>query len=76
MISLKWQESLYGNVLKMLVKADGYKLWGSVPSAIADEVERGSVVEFAAKIQPSDDDKSFGFFSRPSKAKVYKALAA
>ena len=75
-ISLKWQEGYYGNVLKMLVKADGYKLWGSVPSAIADEVERGAVVEFNASVKASDDDKSFGFFSRPSKAKVFKALAA
>jgi hypothetical protein len=39
-------------------------------------VERGSVVEFSAALQKSDNDEFFGFFSRPSKAKVIKALAA
>jgi hypothetical protein len=34
------------------------------------------VVEFAAKVQKSDKDEFFGFFSRPSKAKVIRALAA
>ena len=76
-LSVKETEGYYGVVLKMLVKADGYKLWGSVPSSIVGEVARGSVVEFSASVKRSDDDKSFGFFSRPSKAKVIpKALAA
>jgi hypothetical protein len=76
-LSLKEQESMYGIVTKMLVKnADGWKVWGTVPAAIMGEVERGSVVEFAAKVQKSDKDEFFGFFSRPSKAKVIKALAA
>lgn len=76
-LSLKEQEGFYGIQLKMLVKAEaGFKLWGSVPSAIRDSVERGSVVEFNAALQRSDDDQFFGFFSRPSKAKVLKALAA
>jgi hypothetical protein len=76
-LSLKEQEGFYGIQLKMLVKAEaGFKLWGTCPSAIRDEVERGSVVEFSAAVQKSDDDEYFGFFSRPSKAKVIKALAA
>jgi hypothetical protein len=76
-LSLKEQESMYGIVTKMLVKnADGWKVWGTVPAAIMGEVERGSVVEFAAKVQKSDKDEFFGFFSRPSKAKVIRALAA
>jgi len=76
-LSVKAQESFYGIQHKMLVKSDeGFKLWGSCPAAILDEVSKGSVVEFNAKIQRSDNDEYFGFFSRPSKAKVLKALAA
>jgi len=76
-LSIKQQEGFYGIQTKMLVKADaGFKLWGSVPAAIIEEVAKGAVVEFSAAIQRSDDDEYFGFFSRPSKAKVIKALAA
>jgi hypothetical protein len=76
-LTVRQQEGFYGVQIKMLVKAsDGWKVWGTVPSALVDEVEKGSVVEFSAAIKPSDDDKYFGFFSRPSKAKVIKALAA
>ena len=76
-LTIKTQEGFYGVQTKMLVKCEaGFKLWGSCPSSIIDQVERGSVVEFNASVKPSDDDKSFGFFSRPSKAKLIKALAA
>jgi hypothetical protein len=76
-LSVKQQEGFYGVQIKMLVKSEaGFKLWGSVPSALVDEVQKGSVVEFNASIQRSDKDEFFGFFSRPSKAKVIKALAA
>jgi hypothetical protein len=76
-LSVREQEGFYGVQIKMLVKAsDGFKLWGTVPAALVDEVEKGSVVEFNAAVKPSDDDEYFGFFSRPSKAKVIKALAA
>lgn len=74
-LSIKQQESQFGLQIKMLVKAEAgnggwFKLWGTVPSSIVGEVERGSVVEFAASLQRSDNDQFFGFFSRPSKAKV------
>ena len=76
-LTVKEQEGLYGIQTKMLVKSEaGFKLWGTVPAALVGEVEKGSVVEFAAKIQRSDNDEFFGFFSRPSQAKVIKALAA
>ena len=76
-LTVKEQEGFYGIQIKMLVKAeDGFKLWGTVPSALIGEVEKGSMIEFNAKIQRSDDDEYFGFFSRPSKAKVIKALAS
>ena len=76
-LTIREQDGFYGPQIKMLVKAeDGWKVWGTVPAAIAAEVEKGSVVEFAASLKQSDNDEYFGFFSRPAKAKVFKALAA
>lgn len=65
-------------VTKILVKTEaGYKLWGTCPRAISDaganvgDYElRGKVVEFSAVLERSRDDSKFGFFSRPTKAKV------
>lgn len=71
-LTTKWQESDYGDTLKMLVEVelDGhtFKVWGSVPSAI--DPERGDRVRFTANFERSDDDQSFGFFKRPRKAEV------
>lgn len=69
-LTVKWVSSQYGGSLKMLVKStDGWKVWGTVPSAIS-EVERGDKVQFVATVTPSDDDAKFGFYKRPSKAEV------
>lgn len=72
-LTTKWQESSYGygsEVLKMLVRdARGFKVWGTVPAAI-DNVERGERVRFTATVEASQDDPTFGFFKRPSKAEV------
>lgn len=55
---------------KMLVQhEDGWKLWGSIPSSLRG-VNKGQEVQFDAMITPSDRDDHFGFFNRPSKAKV------
>ena len=78
-LTLKMQESDYGDTLKMLVQhADGWKVWGSVPSAMntwdyendCDGLKKGDKVRFDAKVEPSKDDKKFGFFSRPTKAVI------
>ena len=83
-ISAKWKESQYGCALKMLIAVetpDGgeFKLWGSVPGAIEEEVYkkfpgfedvdvlRRCRVAFDAKIEVSQDDKGFGFYKRPTK---------
>lgn len=69
-LSTKWQESLYGDTLKMLVLDDrGFKVWGTVPAAI-DDVERGNRVAFTASVERSDDDETFGFYKRPVKAEL------
>lgn len=71
-LSTKYVETDFGGFLKMLIKVeteDGvYKLWGTVPSKLT--VSRGDIVRFNARLEVSRDDKSFGFFSRPTKAEV------
>lgn len=65
-------------VMKILVKTTrGFKLWGTLPSAIShvgamagDYELRGKRVAFSAKVERSKDDSKFGFFSRPTKARI------
>jgi hypothetical protein len=73
------EEGYYGaTVLKMLVQVEAeggvYKVWGTCPEAIwgnsEGSVVKGCQVEFACKVQRSNDDESFGFFSRPTKARI------
>lgn len=65
--STKWVDNAYGGSRKMLVVDDrGFKVWGTVPSALS--VERGDRVSFTATVTASDDDETFGFYSRPTKA--------
>lgn len=66
---------------KMLVKTTaGYKLWGSIPrDMLVDgqhEALRGKKVAFSAKVQRSDKDDKFGFFSRPTKARLVEGAPA
>ena len=68
-LAQKWQESHYGDTLKMLVKDDrGFKVYGTVPSAL--DCERGDKVVFTANVEASKDDETFGFFKRPRASKV------
>lgn len=75
-LAFKWQESLYGDTLKMLVQDDrGFRVWGSVPSSL--DAERESRITFTATVTASDNDAKFGFFKRPTKAAVVtEAMAA
>lgn len=69
-LSIKTTEGRFGFQTKALYKTQaGYKLWGSLPSAICD-AEKGDCVQFSAKVTRSNDDASFGFISRPTKAKM------
>ena len=55
---------------KMLVQDDrGFRVWGTVPSAIS-AVKRGDRVSFSAEVEASKDDPQFGFYRRPTKAVV------
>lgn len=65
----KWQDSDYGGSLKMMVRDDrGFRVWGTVPSKLT--VEKGDRVTFTATVEASRDDETFGFFKRPTQAKV------
>lgn len=72
-LATKWVDSMYGGVVKMLVLLEGgSKLWGTAPNSLLksqDEL-KGQRVEFMAMVQPSRDDRFFGFFSRPTQALV------
>ena len=79
-LSTRTEESPYGTVTKMLVQhTAGYKLWGTAPNIIlaADGSSiKGSTVSFSARVQRSDKDEKFGFFSRPTKARIVRSAAA
>lgn len=89
-VSTKWQESDYGDTLKMLVREDdGNKVWGTVPGVLSEdhfdeatqtwtnrlETLVGSRVTFKAQVTRSNDDEHFGFFKRPTQAQVVEAVA-
>jgi len=75
-ISTKVVDTDFGTFTKMLVRhATGWKVWGTVPAALAG-VQKGEKVRFTATIAPSNDDPKFGFFSRPSKAEFLSGGAS
>lgn len=59
--------------VKMLVRVDlkggSFKLWGTCPRALWD-VQRGARVHFRAEVRQGGRDPEFGFFSRPTSARV------
>lgn len=71
-LTVKLQESFYGDTLKMLVQVPteegAFKVWGSVHSSLLDEDLRGRLVQFTATVERSDKDEAFGFYKRPTKA--------
>ncbi len=68
-LSMKDQETDFGTICRILVKdASGFKVWGTRPSSIPVSV--GDKISFFAAIEPSRDDPKFGFYKRPTKAKL------
>lgn len=64
-LSTKIQSGQWGDTLKMLVKLENNsRVWVSVPSGSG--VGRGDRIVVKATWEPSKDDKSFGFGSRPT----------
>jgi hypothetical protein len=64
-VTVKVQESKFGFVTKMLVTAhDGYKVWMTAPKSLVNPA-KGMHVIVTVTVEPSGDDKKFGFGSRP-----------
>lgn len=66
-----WKDNPYGpgGCVKITVKsADGWLVWGTAPSNISTDVDKGDTVTLTATVEASDSDPSFGFFKRPVKA--------
>jgi hypothetical protein len=77
-LSTKWHTNDYGDSLKMTVRLiDGNKVWGTVPANIHESAEvkmpsdlHGRNISFTATLRPAPDNPHFGFFSRPSGARL------
>lgn len=73
-LSTKSVENAFGGSFKMLVKReDGSKIFVAVPVSIEGQGGgqlRGLWVTFDAKVEPSKDDPTFAFGSRPTKARA------
>ena len=81
-ISTDIRDTSFGMQWKMLVRDDsGFKVWGSIPSKLHEPAEedgqwitgqemKGKRISFTAAITPIKDDQKFGFFKRPTKAKL------
>lgn len=68
----RYDDTPFGTMHKMLLKEDrGFKLWGTMPSALS--AGKGDRVKFDAAIEVSHDDPKFGFYSRPTKAATLEA---
>jgi hypothetical protein len=76
LLGWKTQETRYGTTCRCLVQdRRGFKVWGTLPRAW-EEAERGSPVTFSAELTPSREDPKFGFFKRPTKARILEEEAA
>lgn len=65
-LTRKVQETDYGTSIKLMLQTDtGARLLVSEPSAI--QANRGDRVTLTCTVQPSDDDATFAFGSRPTK---------
>jgi len=74
-VSTKSVDGIYGTQFKMLVELPtGHRAFGTVPASL-DRTEKGTEVQFAAEFTPSQKDPAFGFFNRPTKARVLTATA-
>ena len=67
-----WKDSDFGGAFKMIVESDeGWKVWATVPAKICgdDGIAAGTKVQFDATVTVKDDP-TFGYASRPSKARI------
>jgi hypothetical protein len=68
-VSVDTKDTDFGTRYVMTVRDDsGFTVWGSQPSALDPCV--GDRIEFTASVERSDRDECFGFYKRPSKARL------
>ena len=68
-VSVDTKDTDFGTRYVMTVRDDsGFTVWGSQPSALDPSV--GDRIEFTASVERSDRDECFGFYKRPSKARL------
>ena len=70
-ISVKVQDGRFGRQVKLLVKCEGFRVYGTCPASL-DDVERGVRVRLTATLQPKE--RGFAFWSRPTKASIVTAV--
>lgn len=70
-VGFKTVESQYGITEKMIVKhsTDNWKVYVTVPSSIYD-VNKGDTIEFTATFEVAENDNTFAFAKRPTKASI------
>lgn len=74
-LTVKVVDNMYGRTVKMLVGDDrGFKVWGTRPDSLW-QADKGARVSFTAAVTKSDKDESFGFYKRPTKAKLLTEAA-
>lgn len=76
-ISTKTSDGPYGAIPKMLVEDDrGFRVFGTTPNEVFRAVNNtmtpiiGLRVTFTATVEPSKDDRTFGFYKRPTRVEV------
>jgi hypothetical protein len=63
----KWVDNDFGSNWKVTVLLEnGQRVYGTCPKALRGE--KGDAVSFTAAVQLSENDPTFGFYSRPTKA--------
>lgn len=67
-LSIKEYETQFGVAIKCLVQCDGYKLFGTVPSAIVADCKVGDAIKLTATVKQKEP--GFGVYSRPSNASI------
>lgn len=65
----------FGPIRMLVQHADGWKVFGSVPSNLSGKLQRGHSVKFCAAVKASGKDDRFGFFSRPTKSEIVAEMA-
>lgn len=61
----------FGGRYVMTVKDDrGFMVWGTQPKLKEGSIKTGTRIEFMAKVEKSPDNSKFGFYTRPTKAKI------